>query len=122
MTYRYSITSNYPPTNGRADHNSASASVAGQVLNAGKVAWGDELYTEVTASSTALVGDKWLKVMIIDGVTFSGYSWMPVIRMGSVICNLTDNQVTPPPVIEDEIVKLTGYYKSGRTQDFFPVV
>lgn len=119
-SYRYDATANGDGTRIRLDHNTAANYV--NSYPRGTIFSGDELFVAPTDLSNAngvyqKTGDKWLKIVKINGqnpVNSSGQPittpvWVAVLHMGTQqICTLVDNGGTPPPVDTLHVVATQG--------------
>jgi hypothetical protein len=89
-------------------------------------------YTETLLAEYVKIGDKWGRVIKINGVTIAQPAWMAITYWGNAICRpdyvlVGTPPVEPPvPAEQEKIVSLTvvSHYADGSsvTEDFFPVV
>ncbi len=100
--YNYEITPAVSSAvNVRADHFATSTDIGD--LNVGKVARGNDLWTDVTGQ------EKWLHILELDGQPKDG--WVAVLHNGSPITKLTALQ---PPVSDVAVLSATLTMPDGK--------
>ena len=102
----------------RLDHNTWSGKIGSIPVNS--TVQGEEVWIAAQTSATAAIGDKWLRVKMIDGIPADG--WVAIIHLGHVYCTLTDAGVEVPPP-SDGIVRIvqavvTAEMSDGTQKDF----
>jgi len=88
-----------PISNGtrmRADHNTFARVVAS--FNRGQLVVGDEVWEAPADGSEVKKGDKWLRVVSVDGVNVAERGWMALVHKGFPICdNFKEIEDPTPP-------------------------
>lgn len=92
----YSMTPINNGTRMRTDHNVFASNILS--YNKGQVVVFDEIWEAPADGSEVKKGDKWGKVVSVDGVSVAERGWMAYIHKGVAICNNFKILVTPPPV------------------------
>lgn len=85
----------------RTDHNTYASVITTYV--AGKLIVGDEVWEAPADGNEVKKGDKWLKVLSVDGVNVTVRGWMAYIHKGWPICNnfsIVGDPPPPPPPLE----------------------
>ena len=93
----YSMTPIDNGTRMRRDHNVFASNILS--YNRGQVVICDEIWEAPADGSVAKKGDKWGKVVSVDGVDVAERGWMAIIHKGVPNCNNFKEVgiVTPPP-------------------------
>lgn len=92
----YSMTPILSGTRMRVDHNTFAAVITS--FSMGQLVVGDELWEAPADGSEVKKGDKWLKVISVDGANVPVRGWMAYIHKGYPICsNFTVIGDPPPP-------------------------
>lgn len=92
----YSMTPINNGTRMRQDHNV----FAGNILsyNRGQLVICDEMWEAPADGSEVKKGDKWGKVVSVDGVNVEERGWMAYVHKGVAICNnFKEVETVPPP-------------------------
>lgn len=92
---RYSMTPIGNGTRMRADHTTFAAVIAS--YNRGQLVVGDELWEAPADGPEVKKGDKWLRVLSVDGVNVPQRGWMAYIHKGAPICDNFKVIEEPPP-------------------------
>ena len=64
-------------------------------LLAGQIATGDEIWTETVNTAYSHVGDKWLRVLSVDGVAVTRETWVAYIHKSISQGTLTESGAPP---------------------------
>ncbi len=111
----------------RADHNTFAAVITS--FNRGQLVVGDEIWEAPADGSEVKKGDKWVKVVSVDGVNVTERGWMAYIHKGVAVCNnfveiTTNPNPDPQPVAGfPESVVITNTDKDhpdfGKQAEYF---
>ena len=112
----YSMTPINNGTRMRTNHSVFDAVILS--YNRGQVVICDEIWEAPADGSEVKKGDKWLKVISVDGVAVVERGWMAYIHKGVAICNNFKEiaPVEPPVATFPEYFILTD--PEGNTQRF----
>lgn len=69
----------------RTDHSTFAAVITS--YNRGQLVIGDEIWEAPADGSEVKKGDKWVKVVSVDGVNVTERGWMAYIHKGVAVCN-----------------------------------
>lgn len=92
---QYSMTPINNGTRLRTDHNTFASVITS--YNRGQLVVGDELWEAPADGAEVKKGDKWLKVVSVDGVNLTQSGWMAYIHKGVAVCNNFKEIEAPPP-------------------------
>ena len=87
------------------------------IMPAGKVAYGDELFTADILTTLQNIGDIWLHVSLMDNVIVDG--WMAVKHLGVALMTLGILSTEPPPT-DDPYISAILTTASGKTEKWIP--
>lgn len=103
---RYSMTPINNGTRMRTDHNTFSTVITS--YNRGQLVVGDEIWEALADGPEVRRGDKWLRVVSVDGVNLVDRGWMAYIHKAVPVCNnfkeIPDPDPTPMPVFPQSFV------------------
>lgn len=85
MAIAYSMTPLNNRTRLRKDHNTYSTVIGS--YNAGQLIVGDQIWEATSDGSEVKKGDKWLRVISVDGMDVAEIGWMAYIHKSNPICN-----------------------------------
>lgn len=105
----------------RKDHNTYSGVISS--YNAGQLIEGDEIWEAPADGLEVKKGDKWLRVISVDGIAVSEIGWMAYIHKSSPICNnfksISDNDnggSISNPVFPDSFTLIES---NGKKAEYF---